>query len=393
MTDPAASELSPARRRRSLAAAMVAITVVALTMGLTIPLTSLVLEARGVDSTWIGLNTTAQFVGILLISPFVPRILAAWGLMRSMWVGIAVSVVTIGGMPILDYFPIWFVLRFALGCAEGVIFVAAETWLNEIADDRYRGRTIGIYGTMLAGGLACGPLLIELTGIEGAGPFFWAAGLIALSAAPLLTVARDAPRIDGSPTFKLWRYASLVPVIIGANLMFGLLDAAAMGLLPVYGRDIGFEASAAARLLTVLILGGLAGQLPLGWLAERVNPSKLVVVLALMVAIGFAVIPSIHQTTWLMQLILFAIGSAVGGLWTVGLVALGNRYNGADLAAAITVATIAYGVGSAIGPSIAGTAMSMAPPHGLMIGLAAVTGLYVVFSVIHLSRRRDRSDA
>ena len=54
---------------------------------------------------------------------------------------------------------------------EGIIFICADTWISQVVPTARRGRAIGIYGTLLAVGVATGPLLLELTGVEGAVPF------------------------------------------------------------------------------------------------------------------------------------------------------------------------------------------------------------------------------
>ena len=60
-----------------------------------------------------------------------------------------------------DYW-IWLVLRFVMGLGASMLFTAGDTWINQILDDRVRGRWLGVYSTVGMAGWAVGQ--------AGAGP-------------------------------------------------------------------------------------------------------------------------------------------------------------------------------------------------------------------------------
>lgn len=64
--------LTSVQHRKNLFAVTAAMTVAALIYGLSLPLLSLVMNERGVESTIIGLSTAAQSVAMVLIAPFLP---------------------------------------------------------------------------------------------------------------------------------------------------------------------------------------------------------------------------------------------------------------------------------------------------------------------------------
>ena len=78
--------MSPSARIRSLAAVIASISVVGIAFGLNMPLLSLVLESRHVDSTIIGLNAAVQAVSTVVATPFIPRLMfpphLPWGGVR-----------------------------------------------------------------------------------------------------------------------------------------------------------------------------------------------------------------------------------------------------------------------------------------------------------------------
>ena len=106
---------------------------------------------------------------------------------------ILVSIVAFLLLPVFRGVGAWFVLRFVIGAAGGVLWVCGDTWVNEVATEGFRGRVVAIYGVAVAGGFALGPLLLSVTGTEGVAPFLVTSAIILLSALPLLPVLRIVP--------------------------------------------------------------------------------------------------------------------------------------------------------------------------------------------------------
>ena len=65
--------LSAVERRRSLTAVITCMTLVGITIGLTFPLLSLILEGRGYSRTVIGLNSAMPAIAMLILSPVLSR--------------------------------------------------------------------------------------------------------------------------------------------------------------------------------------------------------------------------------------------------------------------------------------------------------------------------------
>jgi MFS family permease len=362
---------------RGLVAAIAAIAAFGVSIGLTQPLLSLVLEARGHSSTLIGVNTTVQFLGIMVAAPLIPGLIRRLGVLAVMFAGVAISAATLLAFAGTESLVAWFAIRFILGCAEAALFIAGETWINQVVDDRIRGRVIGAYGTVLASGLALGPLIIGLTGIAGALPFLVGGAIIAAAVMPLAAAVGTAPRISGHPSRGPLALMALVPLAASATAVFGLLDAGVMTLLPLYGTAIGLDAAQAAVLVTVTVVGGVVLQFPIGWLADHVGRTGLLIALAALGAAGMVVVPLLAAVPLMLHGLLFLVGGMVGGLWTVPMVMLGEKFRGVDLATINVATALLYGVGSVIGPSVLGATMELSP-HGLMLAMAlAPAGLAV----------------
>lgn len=371
---------------RGLAAAIFCAALLGMTVGLAMPLVAVTLERREFGSTLVGLNAAAQFLGIMAGAPLAPRLIPRFGLLPAMAAALAACALTLAVMPFAVAYAAWLALRFALGAAEGLMFVATETWVNEAVGNAVRGRAVAVYTTALASGFALGPLLIALTGTEGAAPFFVGAGVALSGLAILGLAAGTAPRIGGALSFGIFGYMAALPVAVGAAGLFGLADGGLIAMLVVYGLGIGLDPSRAASLVTALVAGGVALMMPMGWAVDRFDRRRIVAVCAAASALAIAAIPAVSASLPALYALLFAIGGLLGTLWLVAMALLGERFRGTDLAAANVGLTFAYGVGSMAGPAIAGAALEAWPPHGMMPAIAACAAAFALWAA--LSPRR-----
>jgi MFS family permease len=372
--------MSPAAQIRSLAAVIASISVVGIAFGLNMPLLSLVLESRHVESSMIGLNAAAQALSTVLATPFIPRQIAALGAHRYLLSCLAVICSCILLFPMFDHLGSWFAIRFVMGIALTGVFVVSESWILQIAKAHTRGRILGIYATVLSAGFAVGPLLIRITGIEGRSPFLLSAGIVALAAIPILIARADAPDFGANRNLAVGGFIRVAPVAILAALVFGATETCVLSLLPSYGLKNGLTVEAAATLLAVVGAGSVALQVPIGWLSDRFDRSRVLLLCAGVGLAGVALLPVLIAAPAFLWALLFVWGGVIVGLYTVGLALLGERVDDADLAAANAAFIQAYGLGAIVGPVLAGAAMSGLGPDGLPLTLGLLFAAYLVFA-------------
>jgi MFS family permease len=168
-------------------------------------------------------------------------------------------------------------------------------------------------------------------------------------------------------------------------MAFGAVETGGFALLPVYGLRTGFDAESAALLVSVVALGNVALQLPLGMLADRVPKASLLLAIAVAGLVGAAAIPLVAGQGLAFYALLFVWGGLAGGLYTVGLAHLASRFEGPDLAGANAAFVVLYNVGLTVGPPVVGGAMDIADPHGFAYALAGFFALILIGAA--LSRR------
>ncbi len=150
-------------------------------------------------------------------------------------------------------------------------------------------------------------------------------------------------------------------------------------MLPLYAIQLGWPEQSATLLLTILLLGSITLQLPIGWIGDRVKRQLLIVVLGAMSAVGALVWPFALSHDWLAYPLLFAWGGAFVGIYTTMIAILGDRFKGGELVSVYALLSIAWGLGALVGPLIGGLAMEFSP-HGLP-GIAAIScTIFTIFA-------------
>lgn len=370
-------------------AAISSISVVGIAIGLGMPLLSVILESRGHSASMIGLNTAvaglASIAGAPLATPLAMRLGVAW----TMLLMIAIGALAFVGFHFAPYFWMWFPLRIALHIALTVLFILSEFWISTSAPPQRRGLVLGIYATVLSLGFAAGPWLFAHLGSGGFRPFAVIIGLVALAAIPVLAARNESPTIVAdSETSHFLRYIWLVPTATFAVLVFGAVETGGFALFPIYGNRIGYSEADAALLLTMIGLGNVLMQIPIGMISDRVSDRRyLLLACATVGLIGTVFMPFFAQNWHLMAALLFVWGGVVAAMYTIGLAHLGSQLSGHELASANAAFVLCYGVGMVLGPQAIGIGMDAFGPSGFGWSLAIFFAAYMILVSVRLVRK------
>jgi MFS family permease len=355
---------------RNLLAACAAISVFGFAVGMTYPLLSLLLEADGVSTNMIGINSAMMPVGILLFSPMLPVLSKRVG---SRVVAIAAAIITallLLAYKAFDSLEAWFIIRLVQGMSVSTLFVLSEAWIVQYAGQAHRGKVVALYAAVLSASFGAGPALVGWIGIEGWLPFVIGAAVVILSVIPLAMVQESTEdEIEETAVSGIFTFAAKAPILLAAVGIFAVFDAATLAFLPLYGLKIGLNLSTAALALTTLIVGNVILQLPIGWLADRFSKQTVLKMCALVSVIFAILLPYTGTSIWLWP-VLVILGAAGYGVYTVSLADLGDRFQGNELVAGSAAFAVMWGVGALIGSISGGWAMSLFGPYGLPILVA-----------------------
>lgn len=356
-----------------------------LSYGVTAPLIAITLAIDGYSNFYIGLSAAMHAVGVFAVAPLLPMLCRCFSPKTLLVASLGAIMLVLMLFPVMPLAS-WFVLRLALGVFSEVVLVVAESWLNHTTVEEARARTMALYVASLSLGFALGPVI--LSWVEHAtGHAFVVASIITLTAAVMVAALTSAARpmaVDnGTPLKRYWRLITLALVATALN---GALESAGMNLLVIYAMKLGWLKQQATWLLSILLVGAIVLQLPIGWVADRMDRRRLVVVLALLSTIGALAWPWALDEPWLAYGLLFVWGGVFVGIYTVMITVIGDQFSGSDLVGAYCTLSIAWAVGALLGPVLGGAAMTLAT-HGLAVLAAVLCGLFTLCALCGQQRQ------
>jgi len=370
------------RRQRSLTGVIAAMAIVNLVYGITFPLLALVLDSQGVSKSLIGLSTIMQAVSILVIAPFAPSLMSRYSparLMQCMTVVLALLFIVTG---LYQNVWFWFPLRFLIGAATAMLWIASESLINKLAVERWRGRIIGIYASVGAAGYALGPLLLIATGTNGMLPFFTTSLMILLAGLPLFLVSRNRLKLNREAKQGVWKIFLLAPVIMLVNVTYASVVESMITFFPLYGLHLGMTLEFTLGLMTIMGVGGMFLVLPLSWMADHVNRMGMLVFIILLTMVLLLAFPHVLQMDRrLIYIFVFVFGGTEAMIYTLGVVLIGERFKGAQLGVATTAFTACWGAGTIIGPLLVGIGMDWFGNDSMVLIIVAMFACYLPLPV------------
>lgn len=353
---------------------------IGLALGVTMPLVSLRLESWGYDSFAIGVMAATPAVGVLLGASLAGRLAARFGTTALMQACLLLGALSVALLALVQSYAVWVALRLFIGVALTVVFILGESWINQLAVEKWRGRLVALYGTGYALSQLSGPLLLTALGTDTDSGFWTGVGLL-IGGSLILLGRSGAPRVDAHSASGrgLGVFCRKMPAIAWAVMLFAAFEAMMLTLLPVYGLRQGFTQEVALFMVSVVVVGDAVLQLPIGWLADRISRQSLFRCCGLVLLVSSLAIPALLHTALIWPL-LVAFGASAGGLFTLSLILIGERYRDDELVRANAHVAQLWGIGCLIGPLTTGAVSQWISGHALPLLMATGAAVFVVLA-------------
>jgi MFS family permease len=362
------------------------VSVFAIAQGLTYPLLSFILQRQGVSPAMIGLSAAMTPIGFIVSAPMVPWLARRFGAGRT--------ALTCAGLSALTLFLVgwtynvyaWFPLRFMIGVVTNPLYVMSETWVIGLAPPERRGRIFGIYATVISMGFGAGPLCLMLVGTDGWPPFLVGIVAFIICGACLASVLHRLPRTDTSGEHvSVWQFIPLAVLLTFTVIVAAGFEQTVLALLPVYGAEYGIASFDMSALLTVMIAGNIAMQVPLGLLAERLSARPVRLGCIGLTVLGCMLLPLLIRTPAIWPC-LFLWGSASYGIYTMSIVELGERFTGKTMMAGNAAFAMVWGIGGIAMPPLSGGVMALIGAPGLPLTLGLTCSVLGVATAVAMVR-------
>ena len=375
----------------NLVRVILAISLAGVVAGINLPLSTLTLKHWGISSSIIGLAASMMGLSAAVTTPFLPRMVNLFGQIPVLRVSLVTLPLAILALPIFQNLYAWFLLRFIIGLAATVIWVLSEIWINSFAEDKTRGRIIAIYTSLLSLGFIIGVLIMSFTSVETFGGFYISASLAIVVALPLWSM-KDIGDFEAPMNISFSKYLFSSPILMGSSWMMGFLYAASAGLLPVFALPyVNEDYTAASRTVAWLASGELMLPLLIGWLADKYDKRKLMILLTIIAIFVLFLIPVFFHLPMLRFLLLFLLGGVTMGFYVLGLTMLGEQYKGQVLVSANASFIFFLSIGEILGPPIIGRAMDIFgnSAFGWAMGIISLLFLSVFYFTRSLINRKQ----
>ena len=369
-------------RTRQLWAVITTVATAGFATGLTIPLVSLRLDASGHNELVVGLMAAALALGFVLAAPFVRGLAAALGVRSTLLVCMAMSAASIALLEVTNHLAIGFVLRMLMGAASGILIALGETLVNQLSPHSHRGRVVAVYTTTFTVCQLCGPATLSAMDVHSLWPVALVLGVHLASTLAFGMLFRDLPTPlhEDEPAVSIRICVRRSPELFAGVMFFALFDAVMLSLFPLYGLHHGHAAAVATFMVTVVFVGDAALQIVIGWLADRTNARHVFIgcgAATLGLCLG---LPAVMPHPGLLWPCLVLLGAVAGGIYTLALIQIGQRFQGQALVAANASASLAWGAGGLLGPLLAGGAAFVHPGLGFPLTMAVTAGLFLLLA-------------
>lgn len=349
------------------------------------------LEALAAPGWLIGIVTSAYSLGFLFGCRRVHGLVRAVGHIRAFAALAALCCVFALSFAGNSEPSLWAAMRLAMGFCLAGLFITAEGWLNAIVPASRRGRVLSVYlVSNRAANIGAQMLLALGQGLASAW-FVLAGAVFSLSLVPVALTRAPQPPLPAVERMGLRRLAELAPAAVAGALVAGLVNGAVIGLFPVYGARLGLGVPLVVTLLSLLQIGSLCLQWPLGWLSDRTDRRYVIAGCAVVVALLSLLLPLADgHRPWQLLPLVFLWGGFALSFYGLCIAHAADFAEAEQMVAVSGSALFAWAGGSVIGPLVAAPLMDLLGPAALFGYAAVVETALAGFVVWRISRRAPK---
>ena len=371
---------------RDFAAVTSSVAVLGLGLGCTVPLTALALSHQGQSEETIGWMVAASALGGIGGTLAAPRMTRWLGRRHVMLACVLVAAASVVCLQWIISIPAWTLLRFVFGLSMAPLFVLGEAWINALPTDSVRGRVVAIYTTSFTICQVLGPLLTQALTHDPT-HMFVVSGAIFLLGVPGIALAADrsgtAVSSVGGMVAKdahaTWiNIVRTAPAIIIGAALFAAFDSLMLSFLPLTAMQCGFSQAMALIAVSVTFAGDAGLQIFAGILADRFGRWRIQTLCAVALCILLPLMPLFLRIPLVWAIYLFLLGGLAGAVYTLSLVASGERFSGLALVRSSGLIALTWNVAATGAPLATGLGSRWFASRSMVVVLWVIAAAFLV---------------
>ena len=239
-----------------------------------------VLEDFNIIAT--GALMSGYFIGYFVGANFVPNLVGKVGHIRvfAAFASTASLSILLHSVIVDPY--VWIFGRFITGFSIISIFVVVESWLNDRATNRTRGKVLSIYMIITFVGIGLGTLLLNFNNPTNYEPFILVSLLLSIALVPILLTKRKPPTFKKISRIKIKELYKISPLGTFSMFCVGFIHPAIFTMGAVYGALMNFSVLEISLYLFLITLSGAIFQWPIGYLSDRFDRRVILIITALL---------------------------------------------------------------------------------------------------------------
>ncbi|RKT32834.1 putative MFS family arabinose efflux permease [Roseovarius halotolerans] len=342
---------------------------------------------EGFSASELAIITSGYFVGFLSGARLSPVLIRRVGHVRVFAALGSLMSAGLISFPLITEPWAWTVLRLLVGFCMSGVYVTAESWLNDAANNETRGKVLSAYMIAQTLGIIGAQGLLTLGDAGTAVLFIGASVLVSLSLTPILLSVTPVPAAEVARPMPLRDLFTGSPLGTVGIFLLGNVYATQSGMGAVFGSQIGLTAAQVALFVAMLFAGALLMQYPIGWLSDRMDRRKLIFGAAALGAASCGAGWITGGGLWPLMASAFFAGGVTTPLYALFLAYTNDALSAEDMPAASGGLVFTFGLGAIAGPLVTGWAMQWLGPFAFWLVLGATFGLIAIYALYRMTQR------
>src|SRR5690606_3096116 len=243
-----------------------------------------------------------------------------------------------------------------------------------------RGRVFAVYQVVSLVALAGGQYLILLGSDSISTAFIIAGALLSMGLVPVVLTRVPHPAPISAVHLDLGKLWRISPLGVAGTGVAGLANGAFFALGPVFAQRVGFGTAEVALFMSLVLLGGVALQWPIGQASDRFDRRTVILFVSLGGALFAALATMQLERSVLGTLVLMLLyGGAAFSLYPL-CVAHGNDFvDASEFVATASGLLLVYGIGAVVGPLLSGMLIQFVGAYAFLVLLSSMQAALAVF--------------
>ena len=348
-------------------------------------LISLKLKSAGKPQLLIGAIAAVYFTGMLVGSLKISKLIELVGYVKSFTTLAALMAISIMLPGINENIYILSFCRFLQGFSLAGLYVVIESWVLCASSDNARGKTLAIYMIVTYGAYSLGQFFLSENTINTIIPFCISSVLVTTSIIPLSSFPVTPPPLEEHEGISIKKVYNASPAGFIGCFISGIFTSSILSIFPLYIKEIAINTHLVSIALATTFLSGVSVQYPLGILSDKVGRQKIQILLnsiftVLLIAfafLGYNKLVNFH----LLILISVVIGIFSFAIYPISINLICDNIKKSEVIRATECLTIAFGVGSIIGPVYTSFAMRFLGLYGYEVAYLILTTFLSLFTI------------